>query len=267
LGAVQSSCRNRRAAELIVREVGCPMAEFEKVLGAVAPSFFPVLDSSLPMSVSSEDRPCVSGSGLIRSGEHSISSPTCEVDEFSLCRCRVLHIPLKSIWQWYEEPSYYGVEVNAMDSQRDQRNREVEEPFLAYFVPYLSGLQIFGSSSNHDSRNLAELAMTKGDMDAPSTSQRKEFSCSDMLSTLFPTPGKSDESTTSGPRHSIVKDEDCGTQLLYEFYDAEQPQMRQPLYLKVKELVDGGSSSNFYSRGDPVVLDRLCLGDIHPASW
>ncbi|CAM6083580.1 unnamed protein product [Calypogeia fissa] len=240
LDAVQSSCRDRRAAELIVREVGCPMAEFEKVLGAVAPSFFP-------------------------------SSQTCEEDDFSICRCRVSHIPLNSIWQWYEEPSNCGVEVRAVDSQKVQQNGEEEEPFLAYFVPYISGLQIFGYSSDRGSRSSGEVGSTKGNMDNPLSCQR-----SDMLATLFPTPGKSDESssharlacTTCGQKDRSFRDQDTrGIHLLYEFYDADVPQVRQPLFIKMKELVGGVSSFNSHSKGDPAVLDRLCLGDVHPASW
>lgn len=38
-------------------------------------------------------------------------------------------------------------------------------------------------------------------------------------------------------------------------------------FFRVKELVEGISSFNSYSRGDATVLDGLCLGDVHPASW
>ncbi|KAL3701011.1 hypothetical protein R1sor_019033 [Riccia sorocarpa] len=277
LDAVSISCRGRQTSEKAAGILGSYVAEFEKVLAAVAPTF--VLSSDPLSSENGESRDDGSEGDLrVDAG----LSETHEVQN-SVSGNGYSSTPISSVWQWYEDPSFYGVEVRSLDSHRGLRESGEHEPFLAYFVPYLSGLQLFGYSSTPEStsRDPSGCIGTSVKLDSSSTCHPRPFQANEMLAKLLPTPGKGEETlqcqrsdgssdvpVSSPCKNTSTKDWDSlDTRLLYEFFDADQPQMRQPFCMKVKELAKGVRSMNAHCAGNAAALDDLCLGDLHPASW
>ena len=68
------------------------------------------------------------------------------------------HMPsdsLRSVWKWYEEPECCGIEVKVQRSFITcSRSGTYSRPEIcAYFVPYLSAVQLFGQSSFSTSPN------------------------------------------------------------------------------------------------------------------
>jgi hypothetical protein len=68
------------------------------------------------------------------------------------------HMPsdsLRSVWKWYEEPECCGIEVKVQRSFiTSSRSGTYSRPEIcAYFVPYLSAVQLFGQSSFSTSPN------------------------------------------------------------------------------------------------------------------
>ncbi|KAJ6693367.1 hypothetical protein OIU85_004164 [Salix viminalis] len=51
---------------------------------------------------------------------------------------------LQAVWQWYEMPGNYGLEVKARDSQSINGLLTGSTSFCAYFVPFLSAVQLYG---------------------------------------------------------------------------------------------------------------------------
>ncbi|XP_078161487.1 uncharacterized protein LOC144556875 isoform X1 [Carex rostrata] len=119
---------------------------------------------------------------------------------------QIADAPLQKIWQWYEEPSCYTLEVKGCQDH----HRFLD--FTAHFVPSLSAVQLF----------------VRGPSAICSKHQPKE--------------GGSESA-----------------ELVFEFFEYEQPYFRQTLFEKVKELVGGMAQGRN--------LERLRLGDLHPASW
>ncbi|XP_016203981.1 uncharacterized protein LOC107644607 isoform X1 [Arachis ipaensis] len=56
-------------------------------------------------------------------------------------------------------------------------------------------------------------------------------------------------------------------ELLYEYFELEQPQQRRPLYDKIQELVGGDTPMLAQIYGDPSKLESINLRDLHPRSW
>ncbi|MED6143217.1 hypothetical protein PIB30_004305 [Stylosanthes scabra] len=56
-------------------------------------------------------------------------------------------------------------------------------------------------------------------------------------------------------------------ELLYEYFELEQPQQRRPLYDKIQELVGGDTPMLARTYGDPSELESINLRDLHPRSW
>ena len=60
-----------------------------------------------------------------------------------LCLHQTPDITLRTVWQWYEEPSCYGLDVKAQDLRRSKGLWNSHCQFTTYFVPYLSAVQLF----------------------------------------------------------------------------------------------------------------------------
>ncbi|KAL6842032.1 hypothetical protein ACP4OV_028011 [Aristida adscensionis] len=139
----------------------------------------------------------------------------------SQCQDQMSSIALSSVWEWYEEPGCFGLEVEINRSLRsDSSGTYSVSEFSTYYVPSLSAIQLFGQSKKLDNKF-----------------DRKEESS--MLST----------------KHE---------RLMFEYIELEMPSSRPPLFIKIKQLVDGMSSQMI---GDPEMLESLQLCDLHPASW
>ena len=95
LKSIRSSYQYQVASETIAHAIGSPLEEFEKVL--------------YPISLVIEPVPYI-----YRYGKHSRNHGVTNL----ACRCEIASIPLKNIWNWFEQPSNYGLEVKAKDFQQ-----------------------------------------------------------------------------------------------------------------------------------------------------
>lgn len=257
LDAVNASYESWGAYEQASRLNGKALCEFERVAKAVAPT--------IQASTSTQGWACTG------------------------CLCEVLasnsrQIPdvrLNALWQWYEEPSSYGLKVKLSDS-----STRTGSNLQAFFVPYLSAVQLFGWSRKKKATNGKDMAAVQGggpfDFD---------FLSQPIISILLPRPEVNDDSRSSevnddphssegltkqaktssegadswwradyGALSSSSRHCHCDVELLYEFFEVEKPQQRKPLTDRIKELV---SKSN----GDVHVLENAKIQDLHPSSW
>lgn len=113
-------------------------------------------------------------------------------------------ISLGNLWRWFENPGNYGLEVKVEDCNMGNS----QSKFRAYFVPYLSAVQIFGwskSNMNSSKKNL------DGKLNCePRTDTNLDENCNDLI-------------------HSEQK---VDTKLLFEYFESDPPQHRKPLFTK-----------------------------------
>eukprot|EP01018_Ginkgo_biloba_P033497 Gb_26875 [translate_table: standard] len=250
LRAVHASFEYQMVSERIAHTTGSPLSEFEKVLHAMSPIILPL----------SDNHQCCNywRNPLAKS---------------LICNCQVAKTPLKNIWQWYEEPGNYGLEVKAQDLQHPKRPGMEGNLFRAYFVPFLSGMQLFGLPSTSQTTNCT------GAQNCVEQERNNQFENVPILSALLPKPTAEDaglpKCLVSG-LDSLVCDGNhacsCHTssenfQLLFEFFESEQPHQRRPLFDKIRELTGSNVGSSFQLFGDPQILSSIKIGDLHPASW
>ncbi|KAG8043918.1 hypothetical protein GUJ93_ZPchr0458g22733 [Zizania palustris] len=60
-----------------------------------------------------------------------------------------LNVSLRSVWEWYEEPGSYGLEVEIHKSINSTKSTCDSSEFCAYFLPSLSAIQLFEQSKNN----------------------------------------------------------------------------------------------------------------------
>lgn len=253
-----ASYRLQVASESVQQATGYPIAEFERLMWSAAP----LIASSFS---------CQGHGGNFR---NQPCSP-------SLYRERIPKISLQSIWKWYEEPGNYGLKVTMGDLQKERRFYADTVSFHAHFVPLLSAVQLFGfqnlSSSIQSQRSTVEIN-GEGTKSQPSLSDHPIFmSClkaSLMHKTAVDTVNPQAINHTS---HVDIADGKVppsaahpaslgNADLIFEFFESEQPQRRAPLYNKIMELRSAGTPNNQVF-GDPSRLECTNLDDLHPASW
>ncbi|KAM2107946.1 hypothetical protein ACFX1Q_024857 [Malus domestica] len=213
---LNASYRMQLASELVQLTMGCPLAEFERFIHCAAP--------------------------VIASSYIHKKCSICLDDQMShgfLCKHQIPNLSLRTVWNWYEKPGNYGLDVKADDS----KNLNSSMPFHAYFVPYLSAVQLF----------------------------QPQNSCSKTLNATHSSKAAELNHLQAGTeKHygSVPLTLDCSpdSELIFEFFESEQPYQRKPFYNKILELTDVGTS-NHHIFGDPSKLDCLNLHDLHPASW
>ncbi|KAK1404204.1 hypothetical protein POM88_003809 [Heracleum sosnowskyi] len=254
LSTVSDSHRAHIASEAIQLATGCPVAEFEKFLHSASP----VICTS-PATVDCQK--CL----------HDISHAF-------LCQHEVPNISLAELWQWYEKHGSYGLEV-MVACENSCRLGIDSKTFRAYFVPYLSAIQLFTKSKGLCSGISGASAMKKGEMVESSDISNINH----VLSLLVPQPRESesmlapDENVGSKPfsgsftENVSVSQADCGRsdqlEILFEYFESEQPQRRRPLYDMINELVRGNVSSRGRVLGDVTTLKSASICDLHPTSW
>lgn len=248
LKSIDLSYEYQMMSEHITQAIGSPIAEFEKVLDAMSPVVVQVPD------------------------KQTYNSDTTSLNKSLICNCQIPNIPLKSIWQWYEEPGNYGLEVKARDLEHSARLGIDRDLFRAYFVPFLSGMQLYGFST-------ASSTNCMGVQNSAEMVRNAMYGNLPILSTLLPKPTIADDSTVSeylGPSSDLcthcekhVCNCDATSEniyLLFEFFECEQPHQRRPMFEKIKEMTRSVDSSSQHF-GDPCILNSLKIGDLHPASW
>ncbi|MCD7466309.1 hypothetical protein HAX54_002912 [Datura stramonium] len=213
--AVNEAHGAQLAAEAIEMGKGYPVAEFEKLLRSASPVICPSLSIHTCQA-------CIRGQGA------------------PLCSHEIPNMTLGNLWQWYEKPANYGLEVKAEEQYGIGRRLE----FCAYFVPSLSAIQLFKYHRTHTSYK-----------DSGSTSPDKPFSASSSSSDW--------RSVTDLPVESNRLSDDS-VELLFEYFEREKPQNRKPLFEKIQDLVITSSCGVF---GDPSFLQSARLPDLHPHSW
>ncbi|KAE9600180.1 hypothetical protein Lal_00046305 [Lupinus albus] len=243
--AVNNARRTQLACEAVHMATGGPIAEFERLLHLCSPVIC---------------QPADSVSCLTCSHDHA--------DGASLCRHEMLDLSLRYLWLWYEKHGSYGLEVRAQDYEYSKRVGGADHfPFRAYFVPSLSAVQLFKSSKNQCVNSSEMTAISEH---SPTTSKHPIFSV------LFPKPRNQNASIQTPTMISSINNASNSSvystcsrdlELLFEYFELEQPQQRQPLYEKIKELVSGAIPIHSKTYGDPTKLDSINLQDLHPSSW
>ncbi|KAI9074341.1 hypothetical protein K1719_027707 [Acacia pycnantha] len=260
--AINDACRVQLACETVHMVTGGPVAEVERLLHKCSP--------------------------FIRQSSHSLGCLTCSQDNANgatQCRHVIPDLTLGCMWQWYEKHGSYGLEIRAQDYP-SRRLRGSHVPFRAYFVPSLSAVQLFKghkvqctpSRDKFCDCNISEACEIGDIYEHSSAIQHPKFSG------CFPQPWNQDANIPipqsqmrcselsssaidngSGPS---VNSSYCGDlELLFEYFESDQPQQRQPLYEKIEELIRGSVSSQSQVYGDPTILDSVNLQDLHPRSW
>ncbi|KAE9586128.1 hypothetical protein Lalb_Chr24g0398601 [Lupinus albus] len=246
--AVNNAHRAQLACEAVHVAAGGPIAEFERLLHFCSP--------------------------VICQSPDSVRCLTCShdhADGASLCRHEIPDLSLRYLWQWYEKPGCYGLEIRAQECEYSKRLGGVGQfPFCAYFVPSLSAVQLFKKQKNRCSSSSDKCGID-GISEHSSTASRHP-----IFSVLFPQPRYQDASIQTPKNVSSINDASnsctdstCSgdLELLFEYFEFEQPQQRQPLYEKIQELVSGVIPIQSKTFGDPTKLDSVNLQDLDPRSW
>ncbi|CAK7338678.1 unnamed protein product [Dovyalis caffra] len=203
--AVKDACRVQMECEAIQMATGSPVAEFERFLHFSSPVI-----SQLP----------------------SLSCcQTCLCDRLvgaSLCRHETPNIPLECLWKWYEEHGNYGLEVRAEDFENSKTWGLDCFSFCGYFVPFLSAVQLFKNNTSQHT-NSESKAPDHGVFDtfeASESSENSKVGRLPIFSVLIPKP----RITAVAQSVDVTCSDDA--ELLFEYFESEQPQQRRPLYEK-----------------------------------
>ncbi|KAJ4844490.1 hypothetical protein Tsubulata_006327, partial [Turnera subulata] len=156
-------------------------------------------------------------------------------DKVELLKCRLEKpdIRLECLWDWYERHGNYGLRVRAENHEKSKGIGVDCFSFCAYFVPFFSAVQLFKCQRS-------QAVVCKNETGA----------CGVVTETC-------ETAETSG-------DSDFGIELLFEYFESDQPHERRPLYEKIQELA-GGSECKMY--GDPFSLLSVNVQNLHPRSW
>ena len=145
---------------------------------------------------------------------------------------------LKDLWSFFDEWSAYGVEVPlALDDEEHQ--------VCQYYVPFLSGIQIFKATEVDENETNAEASVTaateKTKSDAPALEAKK--------TQHTPLPSGIDAATRGG--ETIP-----GRTLVFQYFEQASPYSRPPLSDTTARLV-----------AENPVLNDLRSDEMHQASW
>lgn len=256
--AIQEAYRIQLASEAVHLVTGGPIAEFERLLHFTSP----VLCQSQGM----------------------VGCKTCPrewVVGSLLCQHERPNVSLECLWQWYKKHTSYGLEVRGEDYINSNRIGVDRFSFRAYFVPYLSAVQLFKKCS---SRSTCSIDGVPGfELEVNERSEKSVLSGLPTFSLLVPQARNGgagnflhaddmstcQSSPSSGNNMSSPTDNEQfkDLELLFEYFEVEQPQQRQPLYDKIQELVGGCGPSHSRIYGDPSKLNSANLCDLDPRSW
>lgn len=203
--AVDNACRMQAASEAVQMASGGQIAEFEQFLHFSSP--------------------------VICRKRNLSTCKNCSEDQAvgaSLCRHEKPNVSLECLWQWYEKQGSYGLEIRAEDYEQSNRLGADRFSFRAYFVPFLSAVQLFRNCKSHSSNNGCGFP-TSEVFGTSETGQKLQSSANigyiPIFSGLFPQP------RTDRPSVPSV-DNPNDLELLVEYFESEQPRQRRPLYEK-----------------------------------
>ncbi|KAL5229793.1 hypothetical protein ABZP36_028569 [Zizania latifolia] len=190
-----------------------------------------------------------------------MKSNNCSKDQLvnsSVCQQNFSNVSLRSIWEWYEEPGCYGLEVRGCNDLSSDKSFCSSSEFCAYFVPYLSAIQLFGWS-----RKSTDHSSGVGEGDLLEATNTASYMCSHPVPSRLHKPF---EQSIMHLSESSLFVHDHG-EIIFEYFETEQPSFRPPLFEKIKELASGVNVSGRQMFGDPEKLQNAKLCDLHPASW
>ncbi|XP_062026230.1 uncharacterized protein LOC133742563 isoform X1 [Rosa rugosa] len=183
-------------------------------------------------------------SPVVHESPNFIRCQTCsrnQVPRLPVCRHETTNISLGCLWKWYQRSGSYGLEIRAEEFGNSKGLGADRCAFHAYFAPYLSAIQLFRSCRSDSVCNAVSI---------------NELCISKQSSAPANNPVQLTDTTRSSD-----------LELLFEYFESEQPQQRQPLYDKIKELIRGDQPSYSNVYGDPTTLETINLNDLHPRSW
>ncbi|KAI4352003.1 hypothetical protein L6164_006296 [Bauhinia variegata] len=251
--AINDVCRVQIACEAVQIATGGPIAEFERLLHCCSPVI------------------CQSSNVL-------------PADGIPLCRHETPDLSLGCLWQWYEKHGSYGLEIRAQD-YKNPKELGACFPFRAYFVPSLSAVQLFKNHKSQCVINSHKSPHCKGSEVYEASNKSESLSAASPDPILSPEsriqdasiPMPTNEMYCSEAPSVCTEDNASGgsikstcsgdLELLFEYFESEQPQQRRPLFEKIQELVRGDASAQSKMYGDPSKLDSVNLQDVHPSSW
>ncbi|XP_022742487.1 uncharacterized protein LOC111293798 [Durio zibethinus] len=263
--ALNDAYRAQMASEAVQMATGVPIAEFERLLHFCSP--------------------------VICHSYSSVGCQTCLLDRVPsalLCRHETPNIPLGCLWRWYEKHGSYGLEIRAEDYKNPKRLGVDQFEFRAYFVPYLSAVQLFRDSKSHSTQNNTRISSpgVSEACDTGSTSRNStNVSHHPIFSVLVPQP-RTAEPSSQLQVNDVVRSEPSPVspkdvlpvksvdmtwsdhlELVFEYFESEQPQQRRALYEKIQDLVRDDVSPRCKMYGDPIYLNSINMLDLHPRSW
>lgn len=170
------------------------------------------------------------------------------------------YFTLGDLWDSFKEWSAYGVGVPLLLDGRDS--------VVQYYVPYLSGIQLYGPSTNPNAKSRSAGEDSDGDYyrDSSSSDGSSDYDRNlqhydhpaDVVSSRIGRLSMSDEQS-SGMEGFSSDDGDTGNSrgcLLFEYLERDPPHRREPLAGKMMDL----------ARRFPV-LRTLRSCDLLPSSW
>ncbi|XP_050376051.1 uncharacterized protein LOC126793543 [Argentina anserina] len=251
LEAVHNAYRAQLASEAVQMVTGDPIAEFERLLYHSSP--------------------------VIPQSPNFIRCQICSmnlVTGFPICRHETTTISLGCLWKWYQRIGSYGLEIRTEDFRNSKGVGADRCAFHAYFVPYLSAIQLF-QRGRSDAVCSTEVLGVKSE-------NLSNLVHLPINSISFPLPGKENQvgkslvhelcisQQSSAPANDSIQITSAmgssDLDLLFEYFESQQPQQRQPLYDKIKELIRG-DRPDLIVYGDPTKLETINLNDLHPRSW
>ncbi|XVE90576.1 hypothetical protein DITRI_Ditri20bG0089200 [Diplodiscus trichospermus] len=263
--ALNDVYRAQMASEAVQMATGGPIAEFERLLHFSSP--------------------------VVCHSYSSVGCQTCPLDQVRsalLCRHETPNVPLGCLWQWYEQHGSYGLEIRAEDNRNPKRFGVDQFEFRAYFVPYLSAVQLFRNSeslSSQDKTRNSSAGVSEACDTGITSRNLTNVSHLPIFSVVIPQPRTAEpscqlqvknvvrsESSPVSPKDALpVKSADRTwsdhLELVFEYFESEQPQQRRALYEKIQDLVRDDVSPRCKMYGDPAYLNSINILDLHPRSW
>lgn len=199
------------------------------------------------------------------------SSPVVPVQNGDEATCSSSYFSLKDLWSSFDEWSAYGTEI----PMRVNVNG-VWQDIIQCYVPYLSGLQLFGAdharrirASSYSSDDEAVSSNSSAACDSSSNSSCTSSGASTASVDSDCEVDSKDSPVSSGARHSkalfasgqgsvLHKQQSLGEpgKPLFEVFESESPYARSPLSDRISELAE-----EF-----PALLS-MSSKELHPASW
>lgn len=203
--AVRAAYMSQIESEKLQLAVGSPIAAFERLLYSASPVI-----------------------GMLNN-RHQCETCTDGTIGNSVCRHGTPNMLLKKFWRRYERDGGYGIEVDVDDAQFFRRYGVSQVAYTAYFVPYLSAVQLFQHSKTLSDDTTRAKACHRGGVRGKSKKSAKAFSGQCVIN-----KSKVCQSNSS---NASISSAGCGDvlgvpQLVFEYFETDRPQERKPVYEK-----------------------------------